>query len=105
MLPRDDRPGSPATNQALTGENLIRLYIWAWIRNCRQGTSYTPADVGPLMWIEEQRLFGSVLCIIIFDEVRQMDADFAVLSERSETILISPDDTVEGFWRKIFGGP
>lgn len=60
-------------------------------RNCRQGISYTPADVGPLIRIEEQRLLGSFLCIIFYDKVRKMDADVPVLSARSETIHISPD--------------
>lgn len=45
-----------------------------------------PSDVGPLMWIEEQHLLGSFLGIVIFDKARKMNADFLVLSERSETI-------------------
>jgi hypothetical protein len=66
-----------------------------------QGVPYTPTDVGPLMWIEEQRLLGSFLCIIVVYELRKMYADFPVISVRSETVHISSHDTVEDFWRKI----
>lgn len=52
------------------------------------------------MWTEEQCLLGSFLCIIIFYEVRKMDADFSVLPERSETIYI----TRRTIPSKAFGG-
>ncbi|KAI2721477.1 hypothetical protein DTO027I6_1345 [Penicillium roqueforti] len=69
-----------------------------------QGIPYTPVDVGPMMWVEEQRLLESFFCIAIFYELRKMYANFSVVSMRSETFQISSHDTVEDFWKKVFQG-
>lgn len=74
------------------------------LSNRPQGIPYTPTDVGPLMWIEEQRLLRSFLYIIIFFELRKMYANFQVISVRSQTVHILSHDTVEDFWRKINQG-
>lgn len=66
-----------------------------------QGIPCTPTDVGPLTWIEEQRLLGSFLCIVIYYELRKMYVHFSVTSARSETVQISSHVTVEEFWGKI----
>ncbi|KAL4904974.1 hypothetical protein BDW74DRAFT_153905 [Aspergillus multicolor] len=68
------------------------------------GVPYTPVDVGPLMWIEEQCLLGSFLWIVIFYELRRIYGDFDVPPVRGETVYISSLDTAETFWKKILCG-
>ncbi|KAB8276175.1 hypothetical protein BDV30DRAFT_224559 [Aspergillus minisclerotigenes] len=36
-----------------------------------QGIPYTPVDIGPPTWAEEQRLLSSFLCIVLFYELRK----------------------------------
>jgi hypothetical protein len=45
------------------------------LSNRPQGIPYTPTDPGPLMWIEEQCLLESFLCIITFYELRKFQED------------------------------
>ncbi|KAL2822818.1 hypothetical protein BDW59DRAFT_173743 [Aspergillus cavernicola] len=54
------------------------------------GIPYTPVDIGPPTWLEEQRLLAGLLCIVLFYELRKTNNQ------------VSSDDNVEGFWTTVF---
>ncbi|KAF5857069.1 hypothetical protein ETB97_006281 [Aspergillus alliaceus] len=66
-----------------------------------QGIPYTPVDIGPPTWIEEQRLLSSLLCIVLFYELRKSYFECSVITEDRESVWVLLDDNVEGFWNTI----
>lgn len=64
-----------------------------------QGIPYTPFDIGPPTWVEEQRLLDSFLCIVLFYELRKIYAVCLVVPV--EGVQVSLHDNVEEFWYKV----
>ncbi|KAB8074386.1 hypothetical protein BDV29DRAFT_173675 [Aspergillus leporis] len=69
-----------------------------------QGIPYTPVDIGPPTWAEEQRLLSSFLCVVLFYELRKAHVEHSLIMKDSECARALLDNNVEGFWEKILWG-
>lgn len=65
------------------------------------GIPYVPFDIGPPTWMEEQRLLHSLLCVILFYELRTSHVECSVITTYGDSIQTILDDNVELFWKKI----
>ena len=70
-------------------------------RRPQRGIPYTPVDIGPPTWVEEQRLLSSFLCIVLFYELRKKRIECSLAIEDGETVSALLDNNVEMFWRKV----
>jgi hypothetical protein len=66
-----------------------------------QGIPYVPLHIGPATWFEEQRLLHSLLCIILFYELRKTHTECSVITTDGQLAQTLLDDNVEGFWKTI----
>ncbi|UDD61105.1 hypothetical protein AFCA_008488 [Aspergillus flavus] len=67
-----------------------------------KGISYTPVDIGPPTWAEEQRLLNSFLCIVLFYELRKTHLECSLVTGDSESTRALLGNNVQGFWEKAF---
>ena len=67
-----------------------------------KGISYTPVDIGPPTWAEEQRLLSSFLCIVLFYELRKTHLECSLATGDSESTRALLDNNVQGFWENAF---
>ncbi|KAL2817021.1 hypothetical protein BDW59DRAFT_166153 [Aspergillus cavernicola] len=66
-----------------------------------QGIPYVPFDIGPPTWLEEQRLLGCLLCVVLFYELRKTHTECSVVAGTGESVRVLLDDNVEWFWKTI----
>lgn len=68
-----------------------------------RGIPWIPLDIGPATWFEEQRLFHSLLCVVLFYELRKTHAECSVIATNGDSVHTVPDDNMEGFWKTVLG--
>lgn len=66
-----------------------------------QGVPYIPINIGSLTRLEEQRLIGSLLHVVIFYALRTAHAESPAISEISQNADVLLVDNVDGFWERF----
>ncbi|KAE8316507.1 hypothetical protein BDV41DRAFT_111846 [Aspergillus transmontanensis] len=73
---------------------------WVVDRSKRpKGIPYTPTDIGPLTWVEEQRLLSSFLFIVLFHELHKTHLEHSLFIKDSESVRALLENDVEVFWK------
>ncbi|KAL4968652.1 uncharacterized protein BDV14DRAFT_167490 [Aspergillus stella-maris] len=69
------------------------------------GIPYVPCDIGTLTWLEEQRILASLLCVVLFWELREVFLECRITSVWGEpvTLAIHNNFNVEEFWEAVLG--
>ncbi|KAE8139805.1 hypothetical protein BDV38DRAFT_280720 [Aspergillus pseudotamarii] len=76
---------------------------WVVDRSQRpKGIPYTPIDIGPLTWVEEQRLLSSFFLVVLFYELRKGHLEHSLVVKDSASVRALLDNNVEGFWKNAF---
>jgi hypothetical protein len=66
-----------------------------------QGIPYVPVDVGPLTRLEEQRVVGSPLHVLVFYELRAALAESPAIPEISQHADVLSTHNVDAFWERF----
>jgi hypothetical protein len=69
-----------------------------------QGIPYAPVDIGPLTRLEEQQLIASLLCVVIFYDLRATYPEFSTVPEISKHADSLLSENVDGFWEEFESG-
>jgi hypothetical protein len=64
-----------------------------------QGIAYTPVDIGPPTRLEEQRILGCLLCVVLYYELRMVRAESGILPETWRHLDGVLNEDVDGFWQ------
>ncbi|KAL2835333.1 hypothetical protein BJY01DRAFT_259276 [Aspergillus pseudoustus] len=66
-----------------------------------QGIPYVPVNIGPMTRLEEQRLIGSLLHIVVFYELRAVYTESPTIPEISQHADVLLVGNVAGFWERF----
>jgi hypothetical protein len=66
-----------------------------------QGIPFVPVDIGSLTRLEEQRLMGSLLHVVVFYELRTAQAESPTIPEISQHADVLSTHNVDGFWERF----